>query len=57
MGSLHKGAILPWLRLLLGSLSVLLIELGPADGARVVILDPGLDAAAVESVTARQLAA
>ena len=58
MRSLHEGAVLPLLlRLLLGSLSVFLIELGPADGARVVLLDPGLDAAAVESVTARQLAA
>ena len=57
MGSIHEGALLPWLRLLLGSLSVLLIKLGPADGALVVILDPGLDAVAVESMTARQLAA
>ena len=57
MASIHEGALLPWLRLLLGSPSVLLIKLDPADGARVVLLDPGLDAAAVESMSTRQLAA
>lgn len=48
--------LLPWFGSL-GSLSVTLIELSPADRARVVILKPGFDAAAVEGVIARQLAA
>jgi len=55
---LLERALLSWFRLLLGRhLSVSLVELGPADGARIVLLEPGFDAASVEGVIARQLAA
>ena len=49
-----------WFRLLLSVsllVGVFLVKLGPADGARVVLFEPSLDAAAVEGVVARQCAA
>ena len=52
--ALMRFRLLLILALLVG---VFLVELGTADGARVVLFEPGLDAAAVEGVVARQCAA